>query len=186
GSHRRLTVHNASEPASAEQVGKCAKQRAAGYSVRPELRLRVASVTGSRCSHRGSLTPDPAWQGALSQGEGRGQCWGEVADEAVVVRKFWPVKPGNSVEDKTGTTAGGGSADWARSKALTGCEGRKSLMRKADFETKVDAAFTSCPTGQGSGLRCCGDAVTSAFSERGSRTSPWRQIANALVPGREV
>jgi len=30
---------------------------------------------------------------------------GEVADDSVVVKKFRPVKPGNSVEDKTGTTA---------------------------------------------------------------------------------
>jgi len=30
------------------------------------------------------------------------QC--EVADESVVVMKFRPVKPGNSVEDKTGMT----------------------------------------------------------------------------------
>ena len=30
------------------------------------------------------------------------QC--EVADESVVVLKFRPEKPGNSVEDKTGTT----------------------------------------------------------------------------------
>src|SRR5690554_3615733 len=123
---------------------------------------------------------------AMAQGERRGRSRCEVADEAVVVRKFRAEKPGNSVEDKTGTTAGGGSADRARSKALIGCEGRKSLMRMADFETKVDAAFTSCPTGQGSGLRCCGNAVTSVFSERGSRTSPWRQIAKVLVPGRDV
>jgi hypothetical protein len=31
-----------------------------------------------------------------------------VADEAVVVTKFWPEKPGNSVEEKTGTTPSGG------------------------------------------------------------------------------
>ena len=33
----------------------------------------------------------------------------EVADEPVVVMKFRPMKPGNSVEEKTGTTTGGGS-----------------------------------------------------------------------------
>ncbi|HDZ48104.1 MAG TPA: hypothetical protein ENI10_02500 [Halomonas sp.] len=100
-----------------------------------------------------------------------------MADDAVVVRKFRPVKPGNSVEDKTGSTAGGGSVDWARPKALVGCEGRKSLMRTTDIDPKVDAAFTSCPTGQGSGSRCGGNTVASSFSERGSRTTPWRQIA---------
>jgi hypothetical protein len=46
-----------------------------------------------------------------------------VADEPVVVMKFWPVKAGNSVEDKTRTTAGGGSAGLCWSKALIRCEG---------------------------------------------------------------
>lgn len=40
------------------------------------------------------------------QGETQAEVTGcEVADEPVVVRKFRPVKPGNSVEDKTGMTA---------------------------------------------------------------------------------
>jgi len=141
-------------------------------------------LTGSRCSNRGSLTPYPAQPEVVVQGESQGYSGCEVADEAVVVSKFRPVKPGNSVEDKTGTTAGGGSADRSGSKALSGCEGRKSLMSMPDDDRKVDAAFTSCPMGQGRGLRCCGNAVASAFSERGSRTTPWRQIANELVPGR--
>jgi hypothetical protein len=113
----------------------------------------------------------------MHQGESQERVGCEVADEAVIVMKFRPVKPGNSVEDKTGTTAGGGSAGWAGSKALFGREGRKSLTSMTDDERKVDAVFTSCPTGQGSGLRCCGNAVALAFSERGSRTTPWRQIA---------
>lgn len=146
----------------------------------------MASLTGSRCSNRGSLTPNPARPEVVVQGESQGHNGCEVADEAVVVRKFRPVKPGNSVEGKTGTTAGGGSAGRTGSKALVGCEGRKSLMSMTDDDRKVDAAFTSCPTGQGSELRRCGSAVASALSERGSRTIPWRQIAKALVPGRTV
>lgn len=43
------------------------------------------------------------------QGESQADDWGEVADEAVVVMKFRPEKPGNSVEGKTGMTRGGGS-----------------------------------------------------------------------------
>jgi len=50
-----------------------------------------------------------------------------VADEALVVMKFRPVKPGSSVEDKTGTTTGGGSVGRSGSKALDGCEGRQLL-----------------------------------------------------------
>jgi len=34
----------------------------------------------------------------------------EVADDSVVVKKFRPLKPGNSVEDKTGMTAAGDAA----------------------------------------------------------------------------
>ncbi|MBS97779.1 MAG: hypothetical protein CMI01_03790 [Oceanospirillaceae bacterium] len=41
-----------------------------------------------------------------------------MADEAVVVMKFRPVKPGNSVEGKTGMTAGGGPVGRAGPKAL--------------------------------------------------------------------
>lgn len=115
------------------------------------------------------------------QGESRGHGRCEVADETVVVRKFRPVKPGNSVEDKTGTTADGGSADRAGPKALVGCEGRKSLTRVTDDEREVDAALTSCPTGQGRALRCCGNVVASVFSGQGSRAIPRRQIARVLV-----
>jgi hypothetical protein len=48
-----------------------------------------------------------------------------VADESVVVMKFWPVKPGNSVEEKTGTTADGDSVGLGRSKGVLRCEGMK-------------------------------------------------------------
>jgi hypothetical protein len=39
----------------------------------------------------------------------------EVADDSVVVMKFRPVKPGNSVEDKTGMTRRPGSSGAAMS-----------------------------------------------------------------------
>ena len=123
---------------------------------------------------------------AMAQGESRGRSRCEVADEAVVVRKFRPEKPGNSVEDKTGMTAGGGSADRSGSKALVGCEGRKSLMRITHNERTVDAVFTSYPTGWGRELRRCRNAVALALTEHGSRTRLWRQIAYALVPGQTV
>lgn len=48
-----------------------------------------------------------------------------VVDEFVVVMKFRPVKLDNSVEEKTGTTAGGGSAGPGWSKAVSKCEGAK-------------------------------------------------------------
>ena len=58
-SHRKIEVHNESEPDSARQVGKRAKWREARYSVRPVLCLRVEFLTGSQCSNWGSLALDP-------------------------------------------------------------------------------------------------------------------------------
>ena len=107
-----------------------------------------------------------------------------MTDEAVVVKKFRPKKPGNSVEDKAGTTAGGGSAGRAEPKAPLGCEGRKSLATMTDDERAVDAVFTSSPTGLARALRRCGNVVASVFCEPGSRAIPWRTIATALAPGR--
>lgn len=55
----------------------------------------------------------PSIPNALGEGLFKGcprQLRSKVADEPVVVMKFWPVKAGNSVEGKTRTTAGGGSA----------------------------------------------------------------------------
>ncbi len=53
----------------------------------------------------------------------------EVADESVVVMKSRPVKAGNSLEGKTGTTrrlVGGGRYE---PKAVVECEGRKFIRR---------------------------------------------------------
>jgi hypothetical protein len=57
----------------------------------------------------------------------------EVADESVVVMKSRPVKAGNSLEGKTGTTrrfVGGGRCV---PKAAAECEGRKFIRRFLDF-----------------------------------------------------
>jgi len=86
---------------------------------------------------------------AVAQGESRGRSRCEVADDAVVVRKFRPEMPGNSVEDKTGTTAGGGSADRSGPKALIGCEGRKSLTRVTDDERTGGRCVHKLPDGAG-------------------------------------
>ena len=56
----------------------------------------------------------------------------EVADESVVVMKSRPVKAGNSLEGKTGTThrlVGGGRCE---PKAVSECEGRKFIRRFSD------------------------------------------------------
>lgn len=97
-----------------------------------------------------------------------------MADEAVVVTKFQPMKASNGVEDKTGTTADGGSAERVRSKALRDSEGRKSLTRVTYDERKVGAVLTSCLTRQGRALRFCGNAETLVFSGQGSKTMLWR------------
>ncbi len=72
----------------------------------------------------------------------------EVADDSVVVLKSRPRKPGNGVEEKTGTTHGlfmGADGD---AKSAVGCEGMKLI--RGFFE--IDATFcsgTSRPTGRG-------------------------------------
>ena len=49
----------------------------------------------------------------------------EVADEPVVVKKSRPVKPGNSVEDKTEMTRWLVHLGVSMAKSLTTCEGVK-------------------------------------------------------------
>ena len=61
-----------------------------------------------------------------------------VADEPVVVMKSRPVKPGNSVEDKTGMTA---STVWwtcGEPKATTGCEGVKYQLKGDEGQSDGD------------------------------------------------
>ena len=48
-----------------------------------------------------------------------------MADEAVVVLKFRPETPGNSVEENTGTTLSGGFRVTAEAQADAVSEGRK-------------------------------------------------------------
>jgi hypothetical protein len=50
-----------------------------------------------------------------------------VADEPVVVMKFPPVKPGNGVEEKTGTTCIKVYRDCREAKSLCNCEGGKFI-----------------------------------------------------------
>ena len=47
-----------------------------------------------------------------------------MADAPVVVMKFRPVKPGNSVEDKTGTMMSGGLVNRVLPKAIYGAKGQ--------------------------------------------------------------
>jgi len=70
--------------------------------------LRTAYLTGSKCINQGSLALNLGKYSRRSireETQEYGEC--EVADEPVVVMKFWPVKPGNSVEDKTRTMLSG-------------------------------------------------------------------------------
>jgi len=87
----------------------------------------------------------------------------------------WRIKPERPLAEVQ--WAGQGQKPWL------GCEGRKSLMSMTHNERTVDAVFTSYPTGWGRELRRCRNAVALAFTEHGSRTRLWRQIAHVLVPG---
>ena len=72
----------------------------------------------------------------------------EVADDSVVVLKSRPLKAGNGVEDKTGTTHGQFMGAVGDAKSVGGCEGMKLI--RGFFE--IDLTFcsgTSRPTGRG-------------------------------------
>ena len=78
--------------------------------VKPDTRSDLWCVAGWRCllgvcSNGGSLAQ--SLFSRLTHQEETQDVWEcEVADELVVVIKFRPVKPGNSVEEKTGMTTG--------------------------------------------------------------------------------
>ena len=64
------------------------------------------------------------------QGETQAVYKCEVADEPVVVMKFQPMKPGNSVEDKTETTTGTSAVGLMQAKS-----GIK--MRRGEVDTEA-------------------------------------------------
>lgn len=55
----------------------------------------------------------------------------EAADESVVVMKSGPMKAGNKLEDKTGTTRGDVARGPASAKSGVSCEGRKFIRRSS-------------------------------------------------------
>ena len=61
--------------------------------------------------------------------------WCEVADDSVVVMKSRPVKTGNSLEGKTGTTCRRVGRGWWVPKASSECEGMKFI--RSFFESVV-------------------------------------------------
>lgn len=73
----------------------------------------------------GEALHSPCLQGSLIKEETQGVWECEVADELVVVKKFRPEKPGNSVEGKTGMTTGGGPVGLWQPKAGIRREGVK-------------------------------------------------------------
>lgn len=80
----------------------------ARYSIRPVVCCRMELLTGKSVVTGGSLAHS-LYSRRTHQEVTQDVCECEVADEFVVVMKFRPVKPGNSVEEKTGMTADGGS-----------------------------------------------------------------------------
>ena len=97
-----------------------------------------------------------------------------VADEPVVVMKFRPVKPGNSVEGKTGTTASRVWWDRGEPKADTGCEGVKYQLKgdegrsDSDLSAQADGRIGASRTGA---LGTSGSCPQSCTGESPARTS---------------
>jgi hypothetical protein len=69
-----------------------------------------------------------------------------VADDSVVVKKSWPEKAGNRLEEKTGTTHSVVCGGWCKPKAASECEGRKFIRRSLEPDQAV-MLYTSHPTG---------------------------------------
>jgi hypothetical protein len=112
-------THNASEPDAARQG------RQACEIGRSPILGQTCGVLQGGVTYRGLVVTGEALHrtlaaiARLSRPEETQVLEGcEVADESVVVMKFRPVKPGNSVEEKTGTTTGGGSVGLGRPKAV--------------------------------------------------------------------
>ena len=78
-----------------------------------------------------SYRPDSIYEREREvQGETQGRTMRcEVADESVVVMKSRPMKAGNRLEGKTGTTRGDVTRGPAFAKSGVGCEGRKFIRR---------------------------------------------------------
>ena len=86
----------------------------------------------------------------------------EVADESVVVMKFRPVKPGNSVEGKTGMTCSLVWGNWLLSKAWSVAKGGSISEDFCKLELMTESD-TSCSTEQDSLLAVICDKCTAGL-----------------------
>ncbi len=101
-------VHSASEPDSAQQgwqackIGRCPILGQTCCVFEDAIAHREPALTGEALYRRSEWY----FEGGPARGNSSNPLMTcRVADEPVVVMKSRPVKPGNSVEDKTGMTA---------------------------------------------------------------------------------
>lgn len=121
-------VHSASEPDTARQgrqackIGRCPILGQTCCVFEDAIAHREPVLTGEALYRRSERSSE----GGSARGDSSSPLMTcRVADEPVVVMKSRPVKPGNSVEGKTGMTASMVWWDRGESKAVTGCEGVK-------------------------------------------------------------
>lgn len=121
-------VHSASEPDSAQQgrqackIGQCPVLGQTCCVFEDAIAHRELALTGEtlyRCS-------ELSFEGGRARGHSSTSLMAcRVADDPVVAMKFRPMKPGNSVEGKTGMTTSDVWWDGGEPKAIIGCEGVK-------------------------------------------------------------
>ena len=139
-------VHSASEPDSAQQgrqackIGRCPILGQTCCVFEDAIAHREPALTGEALYRRSEQLAE----GGTARGDSSSPpmtC--RVADEPVVVMKSRPVKPGNSVEGKTGMTASRVWWDRGEPKAVTGCEGVKYQLKgdkgRSDSDLSVQA-----------------------------------------------
>lgn len=135
-------VHSASEPDSAQQgrqackIGRCPILGQTCCVFEDAIAHREPALTGEALHRRSEVF-------FFEDGSARGSSSSplmtcRVADEPVVMMKSRPVKPGNSVEDKTGMTTSTVWWDCGEPKAVMGCEGVKYQLKGAEGRSDRD------------------------------------------------
>jgi hypothetical protein len=134
-------VHSASEPDSAQQgwqackIGRCPILGQTCCVFEDAIAHREPALTGEAPYRRSEQLAEDG----LARGNPSNPLMTcRVADEPVVVMKSRPVKPGNSVEVKTGMTASSVWRACGEPKAVMGCEGVKQQLKGDECRSTRD------------------------------------------------
>lgn len=178
-------VHSASEPDSAQQerqackIGRCPILGQTCCVFEDAIAHREPALTGEALYRRSErYTEDDIVRGDSSNP--LMSC--RVADEPVVAMKSRPMKPGNSVEDKTGMIVSRVWWDRGESKAVMGCEGVKYQLKgdegrsASDLSVQAGGRIGASRTGALGTIATCSWSYTRESSARTSRLPKARTL----------